>query len=111
MKFAGGFYQEIVGCLDFEQLLNCFIHITPTRKGKGVSSRPVISENGSTKGTVEVERGKEETIITFISDIGFHPVKLHIGNDYWNYNDFNQLIARYESMSLIRTASWGSFEK
>lgn len=105
LKFEGGFYQEIVGCLNFKRLLNCSIDIIPTRKGDGVCCNPIVFENGSTKDMVEVERGKEETIITFISDIGFKPVKLHISNDYWIYNDFNQLIARYESMNLIRTAS------
>ena len=91
--------SKIIGCLDFEKLLKGYIEIIPTISGSGFSANPL---GGSDRRKVIMERGDMETIITFTSDETHIPrTKLHIGNDYWNYNDIRVLIEKYKSMNLM----------
>ena len=86
--------ELIEGCLDFQHLLKCYIDIIPLKSGIGFGYQ-------TNPGSVKIESKNGETIITFISSLGFKPTKLYISNEYWSYNNINQLIAKYKSMNLM----------
>lgn len=90
--------KTVVGCLDFRELLKGRIEIFPTISGSGFNAHPL---GGSKDRKVEMQWGNGETIIKFIGDHGIEPTKLHIGNDYWKYNDIKLLIETYKSKNLM----------
>ncbi|MBO9480233.1 hypothetical protein [Salinisphaera sp. G21_0] len=96
--------HSVVGCMDFEKLLEVVIDIQATKEGSGsIGMHPGVSLNGKTDARIKVAVEKEKTIFTILDDYGCWSANLHIGNDYWEYNSFDILIDKYKKYKLIST--------